>query len=325
MTNRASLAIAIAPAGVPARDPAPAVAWEETGCPLCAADTAAPVLEAPDAGTGLLFAVVRCARCGLTYTNPRPSERTIGTFYPPGYGPHQRPPGARRPRRARPLWARLSGRPCAERRGVLPWPGTGRLLDFGCGTGGFLKTVADRGWDVTGLDTSREAVDEARARHGLNALVGTLPHPELRPGSFEVVTMWHSLEHVHRPLDLLREAYRLLVPGGKLIAATPNIASLPYRLFGPAWYGLDLPRHLTHFTPATLTAMVQAAGFCGNPVRQLRHGDWLRSTARRLARDGRGGPLTHLLRWKPAARLASWACYAAGAADCIVCVAERPA
>ncbi len=324
MLNRVSLT----PLPTDAHATGPNVAWEETPCPLCGADACVPVLEAPDPlpapGTGLVFAVVRCACCSLIYTNPRPSERTISRFYPTDYQPHRRPTQMRRSRRARPLWARVSGRPCPERRGVLPWTGPGRLLDFGCGVGGFLKTMADQGWNVTGLDASIGAVEQARERLGLTALVGTLPHPELRPGSFDVVTMWHSLEHVHRPLELLREAYKLLVPGGKIILATPNIASLPYHVFGRSWFGLDLPRHLTHFTPHTLTAMVSAAGFRPDPVRQLRHSDWMRSSAARAERDGCRGLLTKVLKWKPAARLGAWVCYAARASDCIVCVAERP-
>ncbi|HEY1188205.1 MAG TPA: class I SAM-dependent methyltransferase [Gemmata sp.] len=328
MTNRPPLATL--PESTDLRPHAPAVVWEDAPCPLCGNDagTGAPVLEAPDplppTGTGLVFAVVRCAHCELTYTNPRPTERNIGRFYPADYQPHRRPGQMRRSRRARPFWARLFGRPCAERRGALPWPGPGRLLDFGCGAGSFLKTMADQGWEVTGLDASLGAVEAVR-EHGLIALVGTLPHPDLRPGSFDVVTMWHSLEHIHRPLELLREAFKLLVPGGKLIVATPNIASFPYRVFGKAWFGLDLPRHLTHFTPGTLTAMLQTAGFRPEPVRQLRHSDWLRSSARLADRNGTGGPLTRAVQWKPVARLAAWGCFAAGASDCMVCVAERPA
>ena len=313
----------------PTAEPAPAVQWEETDCPLCGADAGKPFLEAadplPPANTGLVFAVVRCTHCGLTYTNPRPNERGIARFYPAEYHPHRRPNKLRQARPARPFWSRVFGRPCSERRGALPWIGPGRLLDFGCGAGSFLKTMADQQWQVTGLDAMVGAVQQVRDTHGLPALVGTLPHPDLQPGSFDVVTMWHSLEHVHRPLTVLREAYRLLVPGGKLIVATPNIDSLPFRLFGGSWFGLDLPRHLTHFTAHTLTEMLHAAGFRANAVRQLRHSDWLRTSARLALRQGSGGILAKLLQWKPVAKTAAWLCYALGSADCIVCVAERPA
>jgi SAM-dependent methyltransferase len=312
----------------PGAEIAPPVVWEETSCPLCGQDVGTPILEAadplPPANTGLVFAVVRCAHCGLTYTNPRPSERTIARFYPAEYRPHRRPGKMRQSRMARPFWSLLFGRPCGERRGALPWPNPGRLLDFGCGAGNFLKTMATQGWQVTGLDAAVGAVQHVR-ENGLTALVGTLPHPDLRPGSFDVVTMWHSLEHVHHPLAILREAYRLLVPGGKLIVATPNIASLPYRVFGRSWFGLDLPRHLTHFTPRTLTAMLQAGGFRPDPVRQMRHSDWLRSSAKLSRKQGIGKLFARFLQWKPAAKTAAWMCYAARQSDCIICVAERPA
>lgn len=312
----------------PADDARPRVAWEETACPLCGRDEAALVLEAPDpvpaGGAGLRFAVVRCEGCGLTYTNPRPTPATIGGFYPPDYQPHRRPRKMQHSRPARPLRARLFGRPCGERRGDLPWAGTGRLLDFGCGGGAFLKRMADRGWQVTGLDASVGAGRAVQEELGLKVLAGTLPHPELTPCSFDVVTMWQSLEHVHRPLAVLREAYQLLVPGGKLIVATPNIESLPFYWFGPAWFGLDVPRHLTHFTPKTLRAMLETAGFRVEPGRMLRHGDWLRSSARLARRQGDGGVLARLLKWKPAAKAVAWACYAAGMSDCVMAVAERP-
>ncbi len=323
-TNRPSLAL-LEPAG----DTPHSVEWEEAACPLCGHESSTVLLEAgdplPAPGAGLIFAVVRCAHCGLAYTNPRPTERSIGRFYPTDYRPHHRTGNGQRSRRVSPLLSRFLGRPCGERRGALPWPGTGRLLDFGCGGGSFLRTMAERGWEVTGLDASEGAVEHIRNRLGLHALVGSLPHSDLRPSSFDVVTMWHSLEHVHQPLAILREAYRLLVPGGKLIVATPNIRSLPYRLFGSSWFGLDLPRHLTHFEPDTLRAMLDTAGFRTGPVRQMRHSDWLRSSARLALRRNVGGLLSCALYLKPMSRLAAWACYAVGQADCILCVAERPA
>lgn len=316
------------PAAHAADLPRPAVAWEETDCPHCGRDDAALVLEAPDpepaAGTGLWFAVVRCEGCGLTYTNPRPTPSTIHRFYPPDYRPHRRPGKMQQSRSPRPLWGRLFGRPCNERRGQLPWPGPGRLLDFGCGGGAFLKRMADRGWKVTGLDAAVGAGRAVQEELGLRVLTGSLPHPDLLPCSFDVVTMWQSLEHVHRPLGVLRQAYQVLVPGGKLVVATPNVESLPFYWFGPAWFGLDLPRHLTHFTPKTLRAMLETAGFRVEMTRMLRHGDWLRSSARLAARQDRGGLLSRLLHWKPAAKAVAWGCYVAGMSDCIMAVAERP-
>lgn len=313
----------------PSARPGPPVAWDDAPCPLCGHADAEPVLEAPDpapaAGTdGLWFAVVKCRQCSLRYTNPRPDAESIGAFYPADYKPHRRP---RKMRLAKPRswWNRVSGRSCPERRGELPWHGTGRLLDFGCGGGSFLKRMADQGWQVTGLDAAVGAVREVQEKLGLTALVGSLPHPDLKPGSFDVVTMWHSLEHVHDPLAILREAYTLLVPGGKLIVACPNSDSWPARRFGPAWFGLDLPRHLVHFTPRTLADMLQTAGFRVERQRLIRHGDWLRSSAKLAVRQGTVVAWRRLLVWKPAAKFAAWLADVCRRSDCMMAVAERPA
>jgi len=302
--------------------------WEETACPLCGRDKASPLMEAADplpaSGPGLRFAVVQCRHCSLAYTNPRPSPHTIGQFYPPNYAPHEAKAdrGSRLPSR---FWSRVSGHPCPERRGLLPVARPGRLLDFGCGGGSYLTRMAQLGWRVTGLDFSAEAVRTVREKLGHEAFFGTLPHPELTPGSFEAITLWQALEHVHQPVQVLREAFNLLVPGGCLVVAVPNFESLTRGWFGERWYGLDLPRHLTHFTPATLTATLQTAGFQVNSLRGLVHVGWSRASARRALAAGEGGLGAKLLSCRPLARLVSWGCYVMGGAECIVAVAERPA
>jgi 2-polyprenyl-3-methyl-5-hydroxy-6-metoxy-1,4-benzoquinol methylase len=310
----------------PPADATPDLGWDDSPCPLCNRRDEELVLEAPDASPGtarpLVFAVVRCRTCGLHYTNPRPDARTIRRFYPTDYRPHRRPRKLREAGRPS-VVARWTGRACPERDGTLPWQGQGRLLDFGCGGGGYLKRMADHGWEVTGLDNAVGAVRAVQEELGLRALAGTLPHPRLPPASFDVVTMWHSLEHVHRPLATLREAWQVLVPGGRLVVACPNRASWAARAFGPDWFALDLPRHLTHFDPATLTHMLTAAGFAVTDVRLIRHSDWLRSSAKLAAT--RGGPLWQRpLTRKPVAKLAAGLTFAAGASDCMVAVAERP-
>jgi 2-polyprenyl-3-methyl-5-hydroxy-6-metoxy-1,4-benzoquinol methylase len=308
----------------PVAAPGPSIEWEESNCPLCDGRRSSPLLEAPDnapGGSGLWFAVVQCQECGLCFTNPRPSPATIGRFYPAVYLPHRTP--TRRKRRRRSAKRILSWpRKCSERQ-ALPWHGQGRLLDFGCGGGSFLDRMNRQGWRVTGLDACRPAVQRVQADLGLRALAGTLPHPELRPGEFDVITMWHSLEHVHAPLQTLREAHRLLASGGKLLVAVPNIDSLPFRWFGRAWFGLDLPRHLTHFAPWTLRLMLERAGFRAAPVRMIRHSEWLRLSAKFASRQPRG---PHWYRWltvKPASRLATWYSYLTQQCDCMMVTAVK--
>lgn len=296
--------------------------WEEPACLLCGQYHSSLLIEGPDSrpdGSGLWFAIVQCQGCGLCFTSPRPTPDAIAQFYPESYEPHRAPARANAaPRNAvrRPRWS-------GDLRKSLPWHGQGRLLDFGCGGGSFLARMASQGWTVTGLDASTRAVRRVEERLGLRVLRGTLPHPELRPHSFDVITMWQSLEHVHQPLETLRAAHRLLAPGGKLIVAVPNIDSLPFCWFRRGWIGLDLPRHLTHFSPWTLRAMLQRAGFEVGAVRMLRHSEWLRASAARLREKAPTPVWNRWLRAKPLARLA--ACYASltQQTDCMLALATK--
>lgn len=314
----------------PAVEPELAIEWEETNCLLCGSRHWTHVIEAADNSAengGLWFAVVQCRECGLCFTNPRPARSSIGQFYPESYQPH-RTPTARQHSRKTPAQNPASWhgfhrlKPCVERR-TLPWHGKGRLLDFGCGGGSYLLRMHRQGWQVTGLDMSAKTVQRIRDELGLHALVGTLPHPQLQPESFDVITMWQSLEHVHEPMEVLREAHRLLAPGGKLIVATPNIDSLPFRWFGNAWHGLDLPRHLTHFTPRTMTQMLLRAGFRVGPIRMLRHSTWLRSSAKLACRSRRRSYWKPWLQNKPLSRLVAWYTYLTGQSDGLLATAEK--
>ena len=304
------------------------LALEETDCPLCAGRRWSPVLEAPDAGNpgGPRFAVVSCEACGLWFTNPRPAESEMGRFYPEDYPPHQvrRTPPAKA--RAPGWWSRTSARlrrRCPDRRWLAPH-GRMRLLDVGCGSGVFLERMHQHGWDVTGLDVSEKMVRRIRDELGLRALPGTLPHAELAPESFDVVTMWQTLEHVYRPLETLGHVRELLVPGGRLIVSVPNVASGPSGWFGPAWNGLELPRHLTHFTPATLREMLCRAGFEPGPVRMVRHSSWLRISVRLARQQGRRSWWHGLLAFRPLGHLVEWCCLLGRRSACITVTATRP-
>ena len=306
---------------------AASIRWEESPCPLCSAERLHPMLEAADVDPGaggLRFAIVRCERCGLLFTNPRPDAETMARFYRPSYPAFHRPKLLRNLSRSWYPFARLIGRPCRERR-VLPWLGQGRLLDFGCGGGKFLLRMQGQGWKVVGLDRSPDVVSHLRDRLGVQALLGSLPYADFEPESFDIITMWSTLAHLHQPLSALRDAHRILAPGGKLYVEVPNIESWAFRWFGSRWAGLDLPRHLTHFSMATLRTMIECAGFRVQSIRRVAHPHWLRSSAR-LARHEPGSPfLLQLLRIKPLAHFVSWLGYMAGRADSIMAVAERAA
>lgn len=299
--------------------------WEETDCPLCGSEDWSPLMEASDPleDQGLRFLVVQCRHCELCFTNPRPTPASIGHFYPEDYKPHHKEaePDSGRPR----FWHRFL--PFSRRgrlRRSLPVTGQGRLLDFGCGGGSFLLRMRSQGWNITGVDTSLATVERLRAQ-GLEVHHGSLPHPALEEDSFDLITMWASLEHVHRPLEVLQAARSLLVPGGQVLVLVPNVQSFGRRWFGPAWHGLDLPRHLTHFSPSTLRHMLHRAGFESDRVRMVRSSSQLRQSARLARRAAvRPGRWASFLGTRIGSNLASWYCYLAGKADGMIATATRP-
>ena len=139
-----------------------------------------------------------------------------------------------------------------------------------------------------------------------------------------MVTMWQALEHVHDPLEVLRAAHDLLVPGGKVLVACPNIESMPFRWFGPAWNGLDLPRHLTHFSPTTLQAMMQRVGFRVGSVRMVRGSSWIRQSAQ-LARRLSMKPARGLswMRTRLGSNFAGWYCYLSRLSDSMMIMGAK--
>lgn len=310
---------------LPAADSSVGIDWEETACLSCGCDTWTPLVEAPDrtpGGDGLWFMVVRCQECGLCFTNPRPNFASIARFYRADYPPHQPKEHALQG----PHWWRRLPIPRGGEalRKHLPWHGHGRLLDFGCGAGSFLVRMRQQGWSAVGVDASESTVAYLRDQLGLEAFAGSLPHPALEDGSFDVITMWQSLEHVHQPLSVVQAAFHLLAPGGKVIVAVPNIDSLAFRWFGSAWSGLDLPRHLVHFGPATLRLMLHRAGFRVGRARMIRRSGWLRDSARHAASHFPGNnPWFTLMKGKTASNLAGWYAYLTGQADCMMATGTK--
>ncbi len=238
-----------------------AAVLESVGCPMgCnAADEA--VATGRDRLHGLpgTFRVVRCGRCGLIRTSPRPTIQTIGAYYPEAYGPYAA--RANEGKETHGFFARLA---VALRldgtRQLVPRMRPGAALEIGCSTGDFMRKLRRRGWHVEGIEPSAQAAGRARAA-GFNVHTGpleTAPEPD-RP--FDLITASHALEHLHDPLEAMRRLRAWAKPGAWLTCAVPNAGSWLFSQFRDAWYDIDLPRHLFHFTPETLSAMLGRAGW----------------------------------------------------------------
>ncbi|HOO55584.1 MAG TPA: class I SAM-dependent methyltransferase [bacterium] len=204
------------------------------------------------------YRVLRCSNCGLVYVDPQP-DWTTGAYEEEYYRPWlEKQVDSRR---------RLWGRRLGEVEGFKP--SRGLILDVGCGIPHFLQLAKRRGWKVVGTEVSSFACEYASEKMRIDVRKGTLEQAGFDAASMDAVTMWHVLEHVPEPIETLREACRILKPGGLLVVAVPNIEnhfkSFAYRLVKGKEEKLfsvkDREIHLFHFNEQTLRRAVEAAGF----------------------------------------------------------------
>jgi 2-polyprenyl-3-methyl-5-hydroxy-6-metoxy-1,4-benzoquinol methylase len=147
---------------------------------------------------------------------------------------------------------------------TLRWIRAGKLVDFGCGDGGFLA-LASKFFDVTGIELSPRGVELSRKRVSrekiLEGPVTDIAESELPENSFDVVTQFGYIEHEWHPLAGLRAAYRVLRPGGITVMKTPNYVSWNRHIRGLKWCGYYIPGHCNYFTPDTLAEILRRTGF----------------------------------------------------------------
>ena len=198
-------------------------------------------------------------------------------------------------------------------------PSRGRLLDVGCGNGGFLLRARQAGWKAMGVEPDPMAARVARQVSGVEVLE-TIESVDRE--CFDFVTLSHVIEHVHRPLDLLRGCCATLRGSGEIWIATPNIASIGSRVFGPAWQPLEVPRHLVMPSASGLQCLLGRAGFVD--VRFIKRGRGahkrLLASCERARLLGRKAPPAMLL--SPLVDLA--ASISAFAGEEIVVMARKP-
>ena len=222
-----------------------------TPCILCGGDAPQPV--AIQRG----YPIVRCGGCGLIYVHPKPPEGEL-----PGlYGEYHARDGGDEA-----SWNRLMGkvfRDAADRLDALRnASGPPRLLDVGCGYGGFVSLMRDRGWDAEGVDPAPVTVAAASAK-GLPVRLATLDEFSRSGAAYSAITMFYVLEHLFDPMSALRKVFALLEPGGILLLRVPDTTPI-VRLLSPFGLGdglYDPPFHLFDFPPRVLTRMLAEAGF----------------------------------------------------------------
>lgn len=238
-------------------------------CTFCGGRALEPKLEnGPDRLHWLpgLFRVVECRDCSLLHTDPRPDAEAMTAYYPSTYASFvEHAPRSRRRRAAHRL-VRIPYELRYGREERLPRAQTprARALDVGAGAGWTLREMLDQGWEPWGVEPAPAVAHHVEALLGLPAgriFVGSAEEAEFPDASFGLVVLSHVIEHLHDPRAVLAAIRGWLAPGGELRLQLPNALSVEARLFGRYWFGLDLPRHLHHFSPRTISALLEAEGF----------------------------------------------------------------
>lgn len=239
-----------------------------TACPTCSG----PVHPLVRAG-GVDFAL--CDACQVAFWDPMPTEAELSRIYEgERYYGRTRGGDEHRPSYLHEAYREEVWRSSEERLALLPAGMKGRMLDIGCGTGEFLARARERGFDVEGLEVQAFAAEAARARYGLTVHVGTVESAALPAGRFDVVSLFHVLEHLRDPVRFLSASVRpLLSDDGFLLLEVPNLDSLDFWLLRDRWLHLSPGEHVWQFTRDGLARMLARSGF-EVLDRRTPHGPW---------------------------------------------------
>lgn len=238
-------------------------------CPVCHSLKLAKCLPGKDRLFGIApgeFSLLRCTSCGCIFQHPLPADTALAKFYPKDYwwSDESRDSGGFA-RIFRELEKRYREFVIADHVRFLDSCAPGKteklLLDIGCGNGTFLHVAESHGYIPHGMDASARAVEIAARQYGFPVRRGEVGSDAWKGSRFNIITMFHVLEHLPDSRLSLAYARELLRPGGILIIQVPNADSVQARIFGHRWYGLDVPRHVINFTPQSLGLLLQEAGF----------------------------------------------------------------
>jgi 2-polyprenyl-3-methyl-5-hydroxy-6-metoxy-1,4-benzoquinol methylase len=228
-------------------------------CQVCGEASLSVFLEAQDYFlTKEKFTIEQCQVCGFRATNPRPAQNEIERYYKSeDYISHNT---------AKISFTTLlykSARFFSVRskfRIIDSWASGNRLLDIGCGTGEVLNYAGKKKYRVRGVELNDGARNVARQKYNLDVVKSLEEFPE-KDGRFDVITLWHVLEHFYDPGAALRSIHDMLEPTGIAIIALPNSDSWDAKHYGGHWAAYDLPRHLSHFTRSTFERLAKSCGF----------------------------------------------------------------
>jgi 2-polyprenyl-3-methyl-5-hydroxy-6-metoxy-1,4-benzoquinol methylase len=219
-------------------------------CPVCDSTNFTEFIQCKDHFLSKeLFTIQKCEICGLLFTNPRPGVNELGQYYKSNqYISHSNIKKGIVNR----IYHFIRSRNHRQKYKIITTKkSSGEILDVGCATGEFLAYFKERGWMVTGIEPDPDARQFAMENNHID-VYNEEKLSELGKGRFDVITLWHVLEHVSDLDQRMQELYFLLKDDGLLIIAVPNSKSYDAFHFGSFWAGYDVPRHLYHFNKSSI-------------------------------------------------------------------------
>ena len=262
-----------------------------TGCPICNSTDIQEQLTAKDYTVSEeKFDVWHCNACTARFTQDVPAQDAIGAYYASeNYISHSDTKKGIINTLYHMVRKRTLG---AKRRLVINETGTvkGTILDIGCGTGAFLQTMKEADWNITGLEPDVVARNKAAELYNINPQEpGKLF--ELPAATYNVITMWHVLEHVHELHAYIKQIAALLATNGKLFIAVPNYTSKDAFIYKEYWAAYDVPRHLYHFSPQSMEKLVNQHGLKLAAVKPMWFDSFYVSMLSEQCKNGKGNIL----------------------------------
>ena len=229
-----------------------------SACPVCGSSNISPCLTAEDHTVSHeRFVIDECADCTLRFTQDVPGQDAIGPYYQSeNYISHSNTSKGF----VNSLYHKVRSRTLRSKRKLISsatGKTQGRILDVGAGTGAFLNEMKTAGWEVTGLEPDEGSRTLSKELYG-NDLLPSSEFYNLPDHSFDAITMWHVLEHVHELQEYIKQLRMLLKDDGRIFIAVPNYTSYDAGYYGAAWAAYDVPRHLYHFSPASMAKLLEA-------------------------------------------------------------------
>jgi len=220
-------------------------------CPICGQTGAQVCLRASDRFHGKLekYTLARCPSCSLVWLVNPPRLSEMHLHYTDAYHRLISAAGENSP-----------GRWSNRIQSLSQYKWSGKLLDLGCSSGGFIGFLKGGSWKLYGIEMSAECATRAEARTGAHIFVGDIADAPFPAESFDVITCFDVLEHIYEPRKVMSKVMEWLKPGGIFYVSVPNIDSAAARVFGTYWHGLELPRHLFHYSPASLSYLAKSVG-----------------------------------------------------------------